>query len=161
VYNLPPPSAHHMETPWAGSILPGVCTPLPTTHLLQVKSTTPAVPAHPCSCPAGTACRAPQPSAGENGVRRRPWHQVPIPREGATSLCPPGPAEPRVCWDAGKRAREGGVKELAGKPSPSRSQLRFSSASGSFHFPVSVSCTCGRGQSCWMKFFVKCVQISC
>lgn len=74
----------------------------------------------------------------------------------------PNPAKPaRVYWDARRREREGGVKHLAGKPSPGRSQLGFSSASGLFRFPISISPMCERGQSCWMKSFVKCVQISC
>lgn len=91
--DLPPPLAHQMETSQAGSTLQGIWTPLPTTRLPQAKSVTPAAPARLCSCPAGT-CITPQPSAGENGGRRRPWHQVPVPGEGGHSPCPPGPAKP-------------------------------------------------------------------
>ena len=163
--NLPPPSAHHMEAPRAGSILPGVRTPLPTTRLPQVKSVTPAAPTRLCFCPAGTACSTPQPSAGENGGGRRPWHQVPIPGEGhpapAQRALPNAAESAGVCRDAGRRGRGGGVKQPAGKPSAGRSQLGFSSASGLFRFPISVSPMCGRGRRCWMRSFVKCVQISC
>ncbi|XP_065546387.1 SH3 domain and tetratricopeptide repeat-containing protein 2 isoform X3 [Lathamus discolor] len=65
----------------------------------QGKSVTPAVPARPCSCPAGTAWR-------ENGGRTRPWHQV---RLGHQSQATPLLRQQKVlqtppwcCWLPGR-----------------------------------------------------------
>lgn len=62
----------------------------------------------------------------------RPW-------ERGTQPLPTEPCRSQWSLPPGRRGSEGGVKQSAGKPSPGRSQLGFSSVSGSFHFPVSVS----------------------